>query len=85
LRDGRILESCKRLDDFGLIREREKARDDRSGRELAALGLKNQRLVVNGVFTPEAPGDEVADAMAERPEDRDHPRRRAQDYRRPPL
>jgi len=39
---------------------------DRSSTELAALGLKNQRLVVNGVLTPASPGDEMADAMARR-------------------
>jgi arsenite-transporting ATPase len=39
---------------------------DRSGGELAALGLKNQQLVVNGVFASVEEGDEIADAMAER-------------------
>jgi arsenite/tail-anchored protein-transporting ATPase len=39
---------------------------DRTGRELAALGLKSQRLVVNGVFAAERPGDAIADAMEER-------------------
>jgi arsenite-transporting ATPase len=39
---------------------------ERSGGELATLGLKNQQLVVNGVFTPDEVGDEIADAMAER-------------------
>lgn len=39
---------------------------ERSGGELAILGLRNQRLVVNGVFTPDEVGDEIADAMAER-------------------
>jgi arsenite/tail-anchored protein-transporting ATPase len=39
---------------------------DRTSHELAALGLKNQRLVVNGVFTPLQPGDPIADAMAGR-------------------
>lgn len=42
------------------------AEADRSGSELAALGLKNQHLVVNGVFTPDQPGDTIADAMAAR-------------------
>lgn len=42
------------------------AEADRSGSELAALGLKNQHLVVNGVFTPDQPGDAIADAMAAR-------------------
>ncbi len=39
---------------------------DRTSDELAALGLKNQRLVVNGVFTAAGIGDEIADAMAAR-------------------
>jgi arsenite-transporting ATPase len=39
---------------------------DRTSHELASLGLKNQRLIVNGVFTPAQPGDEVADAMGQR-------------------
>ncbi|MFN7430403.1 MAG: arsenical pump-driving ATPase [bacterium] len=39
---------------------------DRTSHELATLGLKNQRLVVNGVFTPAEVGDEIADAMAAR-------------------
>ncbi len=39
---------------------------DRTSRELGALGMKNQRLVVNGVFAPAAAGDEIADAMGER-------------------
>lgn len=39
---------------------------DRSSHELASLGLKSQRLVINGVFVPEAPGDAIADAMAAR-------------------
>lgn len=39
---------------------------DRTSHELALLGLKNQRLVVNGVFTPAREGDEIADAMAAR-------------------
>lgn len=42
------------------------AEADRSASELAALGLKNQHLVVNGVFTPDQPGDVIADAMAAR-------------------
>ncbi len=42
------------------------AEADRSGSELAALGLTNQHLVINGVFTPDQPGDTVADAMAAR-------------------
>ncbi|MCX5689789.1 MAG: arsenical pump-driving ATPase [Planctomycetota bacterium] len=36
---------------------------DRTSVELAALGLRNQRLVVNGVFAALKPGDVVADAM----------------------
>lgn len=39
---------------------------ERSGGELANLGLKNQQLVVNGVFTPDEVGEEIADAMAGR-------------------
>jgi arsenite-transporting ATPase len=39
---------------------------DRTSHELATLGLKNQRLVVNGVFTPAKRGDAIADAMAAR-------------------
>ena len=39
---------------------------DRTGHELAMLGLKNQRLIINGVFTPAAPGDAIADALAAR-------------------
>ncbi|MDX2200047.1 MAG: arsenical pump-driving ATPase [Phycisphaerae bacterium] len=42
------------------------AEADRSGSELAALGLKNQHLVINGVFMPDEPGDVIADAMAAR-------------------
>jgi len=37
----------------------------RSSGELASLGLRNQTLVVNGVFHPSAPGDAVACAIAE--------------------
>jgi arsenite-transporting ATPase len=39
---------------------------DRTSHELATLGLNNQRLVVNGVFTASGVGDEIADAMAAR-------------------
>ena len=39
---------------------------DRTSHELATLGLKNQRLVVNGVFTAAGVGDDIADAMAAR-------------------
>lgn len=39
---------------------------DRTSHELATLGLKNQRLLVNGVFTAAEVGDEIADAMAAR-------------------
>ncbi len=39
---------------------------DRTSHELASLGLKNQRLVVNGVFAAAKSGDEVADAMVAR-------------------
>ncbi len=36
----------------------------RSAIELQALGLKHQQLVINGIFTPTAPGDAVAAALA---------------------
>ncbi len=36
----------------------------RTSRELAALGIRRQRLVVNGVFEPSVSGDLVADAVA---------------------
>lgn len=39
---------------------------DRTSGELASLGLRNQRLVVNGVFAAIKPGDAVADAMMQR-------------------
>lgn len=39
---------------------------DRTSHELSTLGLNNQRLVINGVFTPATLGDEIADAMAAR-------------------
>ena len=39
---------------------------DRTSHELATLGLQNQRLVINGVFTAAGVGDEIADAMAAR-------------------
>src|SRR5687768_9707747 len=39
---------------------------ERTSHELASLGLNSQRLVVNGVFTPEEAGDVIADAMAAR-------------------
>lgn len=38
----------------------------RAGQELAALGIHNQRLVVNGLFTQPLAGDQVAEALAER-------------------
>ena len=37
---------------------------ERSGRELAALGLVNQRLVLNGVFAAQDPADPIAEAWA---------------------
>ncbi len=39
---------------------------ERTSRELVSLGLKSQRLVVNGVFAPARTGDRIADAMAAR-------------------
>ena len=39
---------------------------DRTGHELATLGLNNQQLVINGFFIPAAPGDAIADALAAR-------------------
>jgi arsenite-transporting ATPase len=48
--------------DHGAVREAARTSD-----ELRALGLGNQRLVVNGVFSAAAPGDAVADGLA-----RDH-------------
>ncbi len=48
--------------DRGAVREAA-----RTSEELRALGLANQRLVVNGVFRAAAPGDAVADGLA-----RDH-------------
>jgi arsenite-transporting ATPase len=36
----------------------------RSAAELTALGIRSQRLVVNGVFHPSRPGDAVADGLA---------------------
>jgi arsenite-transporting ATPase len=38
----------------------------RSALELAELGIRNQHLVLNGIFTPATPGDRVADALASR-------------------
>jgi arsenite/tail-anchored protein-transporting ATPase len=38
----------------------------RASRELASLGVVNQRLVLNGVFTAPTDGDPVADAFANR-------------------
>lgn len=38
----------------------------RSSLELAELGIGNQRLVLNGIFTPERSGDRIADALAAR-------------------
>lgn len=38
---------------------------DRACRELAELGLKNQRLIVNGVLSPQAASDAVSRAIAE--------------------
>ncbi len=38
----------------------------RAGEELRALGVRNQRLVLNGVFSEEAGGDAVAEALSSR-------------------
>lgn len=40
----------------------------RAGEELRALGVANQRLVLNGVFSEPAGGDAVAEALADRQE-----------------
>ncbi len=42
---------------------------DRAAGELAALGLRNQRLVINAVFVPAVADDPVAKAMAARNQD----------------
>jgi arsenite-transporting ATPase len=42
------------------------AEADRASRELAALGVANQQLVVNGVFTPVQEGDPIATALRDR-------------------
>ena len=42
------------------------AEADRASRELAALGVANQQLVVNGVFTPAQEGDPIATALRDR-------------------
>ncbi|GAB3550133.1 arsenical pump-driving ATPase [Noviherbaspirillum agri] len=39
---------------------------ERTRAELAALGLRNQTLAINGVFHAGAPGDAIADAMTRR-------------------
>jgi len=36
----------------------------RTSQELTVLGLTRQRLVINGVFEPSSPGDDVAEAVA---------------------
>lgn len=41
----------------------------RAGYELAELGIANQRLIVNGVFSEEAEGDSVAEALLSRQRD----------------
>ena len=41
----------------------------RAGGELAGLGIRNQRLVLNGVFMDAAGGDRLAEAMVRRQED----------------
>lgn len=41
----------------------------RAGGELAELGIANQRLVVNGVFSEESEGDSVAEALLSRQRD----------------
>ena len=47
--------------DAGALREAARA-----GAELAAQGIRNQRLVVNGLFSKPLPGDAVAQALAQR-------------------
>ena len=47
--------------DAGALREAARA-----GAELAAQGIGNQRLVVNGLFRQPLAGDAVAEALAER-------------------
>jgi len=39
---------------------------ERTSRELAELGLRNQRLVINGIFLASDPADPIAVALAER-------------------
>ncbi|HEY3367046.1 MAG TPA: arsenical pump-driving ATPase [Symbiobacteriaceae bacterium] len=39
---------------------------DRAGRELVELGVRNQRLLLNGIFHAQRDGDPIARAMAER-------------------
>jgi arsenite-transporting ATPase len=41
----------------------------RSSLELAALGIRNQHLVLNGVFAPARRGDRIADALSARGDD----------------
>ena len=47
--------------DAGALREAARA-----GAELAAQGIRNQRLVVNGLFSNPLAGDAVAEALAQR-------------------
>lgn len=42
------------------------AEAERTRSELAALGVSNQHLIINGLFEPQRPDDAVASAMAER-------------------
>ncbi|HJV73582.1 MAG TPA: arsenical pump-driving ATPase [Noviherbaspirillum sp.] len=53
--------------DNAALREAERTRD-----ELAALGLNNQMLAINGVFAAKEIGDPIADAMTERGRDALH-------------
>ncbi|HZW13461.1 MAG TPA: arsenical pump-driving ATPase [Noviherbaspirillum sp.] len=50
--------------DTAALREAERTRE-----ELAALGLRNQTLAINGVFRASTPGDAIADAMTLRAKD----------------
>ena len=42
---------------------------ERTSEELETLGIKNQHLIVNGVFTSQTPSDAIASAMQRRGED----------------
>ena len=38
----------------------------RTSRELQSLGIKNQHLIINGIFTSQTPSDSIATAMQQR-------------------